>query len=595
MVRKVVADTGTSGLADFEMLLQECTSTKNSMQRTNGYSASQWVLGKQPRMPGSVTDMSESADLGVIEAKTDPTVAYHKVHAARMSAQRAFVHLDTSNRVARALTRNAAPQHKEYAVGDLVCYRRDARQGSTTWSTASRVIGHDPRNGLWLLHGGVPILCSTSRVRSANESEALAFSILNGGPVLPDAIVSGPQQQKYIHLEAEQQGPKFPNPVGIFDDDEDAPQESSVPSRAPAKPGRRLKAKDKTGQSERPGPYTRAAPMTLGALPGDTMMAELVDGDHWRISKDVAIRVHTEPRKREYNTMVDGELPEGFQDSGFATVRKIFRNGDVKTNETGKVSNVEETDAWTGFTVFRRAQDPFERARAMDLEPLRSFIAQRIVEAEETVQSGKVAKTVDIRKVSPEIRALMMEARTAEWEKYKSFNAAIPIWGQELQNLLDEGHKVIPSKWVETDKHEHLKGTPEYSPKMKARLVICGNFEDVSREDVRCDAPTADAESHSLLASWAASESLRLKGSDVTNAYFQAKPLTRLLLMRQPTGGLGDPDVPAEACLLCRVPIYGSIDAGSGRGFYLRMDSKIKTAGMKASKVMPALYIPVPC
>ena len=224
----------------------------------------------------------------------------------------------------------------------------------------------------------------------------------------------------------------------------------------------------------------------------------------------------------------------------------------------------------------------------LDLEPLRSFIAQRIVDTEEAVQSGKVAKTVDIRKVSPEIIALMMEARTAEWEKYKSFNAAIPIWGKELQNLLDEGHKVIPSKWAETDKREHLKGTSEYSPKMEARLVICGKFEDVSREDVRCDAPTADAESHCLLASCAASERLRLKGSDVTNAYFQAKPLTRLLLMRQPTGGLGDPDVPAEACLLCRVPIYGSIDAG--RGFYLRMDSEVKTAGMKASKVMPALY-----
>ena len=75
------------------------------------------------------------------------------------------------------------------------------------------------------------------------------------------------------------------------------------------------------------------------------------------------------------------------------------------------------------------------------------------MEGEETVQSGKVAKTVDIRKVSPEIRALMMDARTAEWEKYKSFNAAIPIWGKELQNLLDEGHKVIPSKWVEADKN----------------------------------------------------------------------------------------------------------------------------------------------
>ena len=63
------------------------------------------------------------------------------------------------------------------------------------------MIGHDPHNGLWLLHEGVPILCSASRVRSANESESVAFSILNGEPVLPDAIVSGPQQQKYIHLE----------------------------------------------------------------------------------------------------------------------------------------------------------------------------------------------------------------------------------------------------------------------------------------------------------------------------------------------------------------------------------------------------------
>eukprot|EP00435_Cladocopium_sp_Y103_P046809 s352_g13.t1 len=153
----------------------------------------------------------------------------------------------------------------------------------------------------------------------------------------------------------------------------------------------------------------------------------------------------------------------------------------------------------------------------LDMEPLKAFIAQRIEEVEETVQSGKVAKTVDIRKVSPEIKAMMLEARTTEWEKYKSFNAAIPIWGKELQNLLDEGHKVIPSKWVETDKNEHLKGTDQ-----------------------------------------------------------------------QPAGGLGDPAIPAEACLLCRVPIYGSIDAG--RGFYLRMDSEVKSAGMKASKVMPALY-----
>eukprot|EP00435_Cladocopium_sp_Y103_P071660 s374_g38.t1 len=210
-----------------------------------------------------------------------------------MAAQRAFVHLDTSSRVARALTRNAAPQHKEYAVGDLVCYRRDAQQGGTTWSTVRRVIGHDAHNGLWLLHEGVPILCSTARVRSANESEAMAHSILNGERVLPDAIVHGPQQQKYIHLEDEKDKPEDPIPGGIFDDE--APQGSSAPSRAPGTPGRRVQTRDKTGRTERSAPYARAAPSTPGALPGDTMMADLVDGDHWRIGKEVAIRVHAEP------------------------------------------------------------------------------------------------------------------------------------------------------------------------------------------------------------------------------------------------------------------------------------------------------------
>ena len=98
---------------------------------------------------------------------------------------------------------------------------------------------------------------------------------------------------------------------------------------------------------------------------------------------------------------------------------------------------------------------------------------------------------------------------------------------------------------------------------MKARLVICGNFEDVSWEE-RSDVTLRLQMRKRIVSSqvWEASEMLRLKGSDVTKAYFQAKPLTRFLLMKQPAGGLGDPDVPAEACLLCRVPIYGSIDAG---------------------------------
>ena len=67
----------------------------------------------------------------------------------------------------------------------------------------------------------------------------------------------------------------------------------------------------------------------------------------------------------------------------------------------------------------------------------------------------------------------------------------MPVWGKQLiQDLLKEGHEIIPSKWVDTDKNAHLIGSKDYVPKNKARLLICGNFENVSRDGVRCDSPT---------------------------------------------------------------------------------------------------------
>ena len=64
----------------------------------------------------------ESSDLGAIDARYDEAGPLYTRHRARAEARRAFVHLDTSRRVARALTRNAAPVAMEYNVGDLIVY-----------------------------------------------------------------------------------------------------------------------------------------------------------------------------------------------------------------------------------------------------------------------------------------------------------------------------------------------------------------------------------------------------------------------------------------------------------------------------------------
>ena len=330
MLRKVVADTESSGLSSFETCLYETLTTKNSMTRQSGYSPAQWVLGRNPRTPGSVTDLDEAGNLGLLESKFDSSAQFFLQHQARMAAQRAFVHLDTSSRVARALTRNAAVQSQEYSVGDLVCYRRDTQAGGTQRSTACRIIGHDPHQGVWLLHEGVPVLCSAAKLRSANEAESLAYSLMNSIPALPEVIVSGPQQQKYIKVVEEKES-------------------SSSSARGQKRDPEVVESRDKTGKS------ARQAPKTPGALEGDVMMAELETKDHWRVSGRCAIRMHVEPRFHDFSPLHEGGMPEGFAASNACKVRKVFQDGSQKDCEVilglGNQKEVE-SQAWTGFTIF---------------------------------------------------------------------------------------------------------------------------------------------------------------------------------------------------------------------------------------------------
>ena len=78
--------------------------------------------------------MSEDqfADLGAIEDQVDPEISFAFQHQARREAKKAFIHLDISKRVQRALLRSAKPTPQTYSVGDVVCFTRYSQPGKTT-------------------------------------------------------------------------------------------------------------------------------------------------------------------------------------------------------------------------------------------------------------------------------------------------------------------------------------------------------------------------------------------------------------------------------------------------------------------------------
>ena len=191
---------------------------------------------------------------------------------------------------------------------------------------------------------------------------------------------------------------------------------------------------------------------------------------------------------------------------------------------------------------------------------------------------------LDYRRESPTVQSYIDGSRQKEWKKYEDFQAAIPFKGKELSDLLEAGHVPIPSNWMDTVKNIHEKHKPDYVPEFKSRLVSRGNFEDA--EGVRTDALTSDIGTHALVAVFAACHGVPLFSSDIKKAYFQAMPIDRIVIMRQPQGGL--PGVDPEAFLLIRVPVYGLCD--SGRGFWKKVDHDAKEVGLLSSRIFPAFY-----
>ena len=486
--------------------------------------------------------MSEDqfADLGAIQDLVDPASRIAFQHQARLEAKKAFIHLDTSTRVQRALLRSAKPIPQTYSAGDAVCFRRDNQPGRTTWSPASRV-GHEgnENQNVGVLCENIPVLVSAQNIRLAGEAEALAHAILHGHSIIPEAIVRGQQE--------------FEDATAVPAEDSTAPVEGSMSTSTHVAP----------------------PPEDDGPLPS------VLEND-----------VFDEPEARRERSRPP--VPE--RAAASSSRRVSVAEPDAERTPTRRSTRDTTDDLPTQirdhFIRIRESEIPGDdQAQASIAVRSRTkfiaFMANRFLTKEQVEHQRELKDlpgNLDYRRESPTVQSYIDGSRQKEWKKYEDFQAAIPLKGKELSDLLEAGHVPIPSKWVDTIKNTHEKHKPDYVPEFKSRLVSCGNFEDA--EGLRTDAPTSDIETHALVAVFAACHGVPLFSSDIKNAYFQAMPIDRIVIMRQPQGGL--PGVDPDAFLLIRVPVYGRCD--SGRGFWKKVDHDAKEVGLLSSRIFPAFY-----
>ena len=484
------------------------------------------MFGTLPRGPGDQFDEQEFADLGPLQGQLEPGTAFARRAELGASARRAFIREDCGRRVARAVLRKAAPLVGEYATGDIVCYRKED-QG---WSPACRLIGFIGNKTAWLICAGTPVCAAVDRLRPATSAEALAMQFAQNAKYEPG---HPEDQQDFVDARAS------------LNRDEGELVDDSLENRPV------LDTND---------PET----------PHSLMEPEFERGN-------------TPPKTRPCS----GE--ELLNDGPIALRRRVEvppQQLDLTPGELRAEQGASITDHWNHsgtaeprFELVERQQD---RERD-ETNALIAFYTDRGVSYKyRPKKKGKKSKNINFE-TSDQF------TRKVEWNKWKHFNAVYPVSGPELEQLLDQGHKPIPLQWVDIDKNEHKRreGGPHVAPLFKSRLVSRGDLEETT--GVRTDSPTCDIEGLNILLSWVSCERLTVKSGDITNAYFQGCPLERLILMRQPPGGVPDVDISADTMFVARVPIYGTCDAG--RGFWKKLRHDILSTGLKENAVIRALYI----
>ena len=606
-LKHVVKEHNVTGKEQMKIAASVAIETKNNFLRVGGFSPSQWVLGKSPRGVGrAISDEDEIGMLGVLEDAQDGTTLFGLQAQYRLSAQKAFIHMDCSRRFAASQLRKAVPLPGPYKVGDYVCYKQeqhtDGSPGSQ-WSGVSRILGFDG-DVVIAMHQGVPVFTATHRLRPCSASEVLAHTML-ADRGLDVIALRDDQQQGFIDATGPcaeiESGPSGAGGQAPAISDEQMPEQEAEP--APAVPAE-LEYEPTSPAEDDDDEQIQEPPMSRRRIE-EALIEERNQGDETPDAEPEAEDMT--PLERAWQRETAARPP----DAGQRLLRAIAnRSGSAASTASGRDRSRSPHDHAEAFMADTVVLDKLEAVSkevekaVQDFTEYKAFLAERFeTKASEAWRKGfrkskgnakrnkqKSGKLYVYRKENETIRKGIDGSRTVEWKKWKHFSAVTRIPKAEGDQMVAEGVELIPTDWVDNDKNARLRTAENpIEIKHKSRLVARG---DIEKYESRSDSPTVSEEGQALIFSFASSRELPIKSRDISNAYFQGQKLVRKLLLKQPPGGLvqydEDDGLLPDDYLLANVPIYGTRDAG--RGLWKKLRNTFRAHGFKENRIIKALY-----
>ena len=176
---KIISDTGCNP----EVALLWALNAKNSLLNVAGFSPFQLVLGRNPRLPSTLTDelpaMTQTNMSDMLKTNLNA------IHSART----AFIACENDEKIRRALKSNIrASGETKYVTGDKVFYKRDS---STQWHGPGSVIGQMDQQ-VFVKHGSFYIRVHPCRLQLSKEATRTITEFPHSHASRPDSTLGIP-------------------------------------------------------------------------------------------------------------------------------------------------------------------------------------------------------------------------------------------------------------------------------------------------------------------------------------------------------------------------------------------------------------------
>ena len=149
------------------------SAAKNDLRRRCGYSPTQWIFGRAPRLPEDLRD-PDSGEKVTWDVSTE--ARFQRQSIIRASARVAFHNSQTDSRLRKSLLQRARTVSRKLEVGESVHFwhqRKDRRRGQ--WEGPGLVVGTENGN-YWISRGGRCRLKAPEHVRPSSPEEVGSIS-----------------------------------------------------------------------------------------------------------------------------------------------------------------------------------------------------------------------------------------------------------------------------------------------------------------------------------------------------------------------------------------------------------------------------------